>query len=89
VGIAAHDRYLKSSGEIAHKRRTAFAHRVRALALGALQARIDATLADVDDSRDPYAAAQAVLRRFGVDDAVGAAPNSAPRAPGRPHVKGL
>jgi LAO/AO transport system kinase len=89
AAIEAHDRYLKTTGEIARKRQTAFAHRVRALALGALEARIDAALAGADDARDPYAAAQAVLARFGVDDAVGWVGNTRTRDTARAHVKGL
>jgi LAO/AO transport system kinase len=39
--LAAHERYLQESGELARRRRKAFAHRVRLLALGAIEARIE------------------------------------------------
>jgi LAO/AO transport system kinase len=87
TAIVAHDAYLRTSGEIAQKRRGAFEHRVRALALGALERRVDAVVAAVPDGRDPYAAAHDVLARFGED---GTAPPVQPRRPGvRATVKGL
>jgi LAO/AO transport system kinase len=67
AAIEAHVRYLKTSGEVARKRRSAFTHRVRALALGTLGRRIDEKLVAVADDRDPYAAAQDVLADFGVE----------------------
>jgi LAO/AO transport system kinase len=90
AAILDHDRYLKTSGEIVHKRRTAFAQRVRALALGALEARIDEALAAAIDGSDPYAAARAVLIRLGLRDDTAAfggvrSARSSPRAT----VKGL
>jgi len=61
--IAAHDAYLRATGALAKKRRSAFEHRVRALALGELRARVEAVAASVPDG-DPYAAAHAVLERL-------------------------
>jgi LAO/AO transport system kinase len=87
TAIVAHGAYLRSSGEIEAKRRGAFEHRVRALALGALERRVDAVVAAVADGRDPYAAAHDVLARFGED---GTAPVAQPRRGGvRATVKGL
>jgi LAO/AO transport system kinase len=62
--IEAHDAYLRTTGTLARKRRGAFEHRVRALALGALAPRVEAAVATIADG-DPYAAAHAVLARFG------------------------
>jgi len=85
--IVEHDAYLRTSGEIAHKRRGAYEHRVRALALGALERRVEGVVASLPDGRDPYAAAHDVLARFGDDAAVGEAPLR--RASVRATVKGL
>jgi LAO/AO transport system kinase len=85
--VVEHDAYLRASGEIAHKRRAAYEHRVRALALGALERRVAGLVAGLPDGRDPYAAAQDVLARFGDDAAPGNAP--ARRASLRATVKGL
>jgi LAO/AO transport system kinase len=63
--ILEHDAYLRSSGEIAHKRRAAYEYRVRALALGALERRIAGAVAALPAGRDPYAAAHDVLAQFG------------------------
>jgi LAO/AO transport system kinase len=87
--ILDHDAYLKATGEIARKRRAAFEHRVRGLALGALERRIEQTLAAGGAAGDPYAAAQALLATFGVHDAVGALGNNRLRNAGRPTVRGL
>jgi LAO/AO transport system kinase len=62
--IAAHDAYLRTSGEIARKRRTAYEHRVRALALGALERRVDGMVSALPDGRDPYTAAHDMLKSF-------------------------
>ena len=85
--IVEHDAYLRTSGEIARKRRGAYEHRVRALALGALERRVEGAVAALPDDRDPYAAAHDVLAQFGEDAAAGQAP--ARRAPLRATVKGL
>jgi len=86
AAIVEHDAYLHASGEIAHKRRSAFEHRVRALALGALEGRVDAAVASVPDGRDPYGAARDVVAGFGADAAAEA---PARRAAARATVKGL
>jgi len=64
--IEAHRVFLNETGEIVTRRREAFAHQVRQLALGKLEARLDRDL----DSRlatdlDPYAAADALLQGWG------------------------
>ena len=87
AAIAEHDAYLRTSGEIAHKRRAAYEHRVRALALGALERRVDGVVAALPDGRDPYAAAHDVLAHFGAAGSVGEAPPR--RASVRATVKGL
>jgi LAO/AO transport system kinase len=87
--IIAHDRYLKETGEIRNKRRIAFAHRVRQLALGTLERKIEHVLAEIDEPGDPYAAAQMVLGRFGVEDGVVALGNPRARSEARATVKGL
>jgi LAO/AO transport system kinase len=86
AAILEHDAYLRASGALTRKRREAFEHRVRALVLGALERRVGAVVARAADSRDPYAAAHDVLRRFG--DPLDVAP-PAPRRAVRATVKGL
>ena len=64
--IESHVVYLNESGEIARKRREAFAHQVRQLALGRLQARLERRLLEnVRIDLDPYAATEDVLAHFG------------------------
>jgi LAO/AO transport system kinase len=87
--ILEHDRYLKTSGEIALKRRAAFAHRVRGLALGALETRIEEELAELGASGDPYATARELLERFGIRATVAAGGNAGARSAVRAVVKGL
>jgi LAO/AO transport system kinase len=89
TAIARHDAWLRESGAIRDKRRSAFAHRVRQLALGTLERRIEDTIAETPDDIDPYAAADAVLERFGVHGGVNAAGNTRPRSGVRATVKGL
>jgi LAO/AO transport system kinase len=89
AAIAAHDTYLKTSGEIARKRRAAFAHRVRALALGALERRIDEAIERVADGRDPYAAARDVLAGFGIAGELARSGYSRARGKAHASVKGL
>jgi LAO/AO transport system kinase len=84
--IVAHATYLRTSGEMSHKRRAAYEHRVRSLALGALERRVASVVASLPDGRDPYAAANDVLARFGEDGSAIAQPR---RAPVRATVKGL
>jgi LAO/AO transport system kinase len=87
--IARHDAWLRESGAIRDKRRSAFAHRVRQLALGTLERRIEDTIPEIGDDLDPYAAADAVLERFGVHGGVNAAGNTRARSGVRATVKGL
>jgi LAO/AO transport system kinase len=64
--IVAHDAHLRETGELASKRRDAFAHQVRSLAVGWVEERVDdeiAALADGATGReDPYAAAERVMQ---------------------------
>ena len=60
--IVEHDAYLRTSGNIARKRRGAYEHRVRALALGALERRVERVVAALPDGRDPYVAARDVVQ---------------------------
>jgi LAO/AO transport system kinase len=87
--IARHDAWLRESGAIRDKRRSAFAHRVRQLALGTLERRIEDAAAELGDDLDPYAAADVVLARFGVHGGVNAVGNARARAGMRATVKGL
>ncbi len=87
--VVAHDAWLRESGELRTKRRSAFAHRVRQLALGTLESRVDATIDGIGDDVDPYAAADEVLERFGVRDGVRAHGNARPRGDVRARVRGL
>jgi LAO/AO transport system kinase len=64
--LAAHEASLRESGELARRRRNAFAHRVRLLALGEIERRIESEIdglldGAVSGNADAYAAA-AVLR---------------------------
>ncbi len=86
--IEKHAAWLHESGEIAAKRREAFTHQVRQLALGRLERRLERELrADVAAGIDPYAAADRVLLAFNVqgDDEERYASVTSPRA----SVKGL
>ena len=63
--IERHRAYLFESGDIVRKRRAAFDHQVRQLALGKLQHRLDAAIAAHPDlSIDPYAASERILAEF-------------------------
>jgi LAO/AO transport system kinase len=67
TAIEKHVVYLKTSGEIAEKRREAFTHQVRQLALGHLQRKLEQELqSEVAAGVDPYAAAERVLQSFSV-----------------------
>jgi putative protein kinase ArgK-like GTPase of G3E family len=87
--IVAHDAWLRESGAIRAKRRIAFAHRVRYLALGTLEGRIEEVIAALPDDLDPYAAADDVLARFGVRGGANVVGNSRARTDVRATVKGL
>jgi LAO/AO transport system kinase len=70
--IEHHVVWLNETGAIEEKRRDAFMHQVRQLALGRLQRRLERELrSDVVAGVDPYAAADRVLRAFNIfeDDA--------------------
>ena len=88
--ILRHDAWLRESGRLSEKRRTAFAHRVRQLALGTLEGQVDAAIATLPEDLDPYAAAEAVMRGLGVEGAA-VSHGYARRAGGamRATVKGL
>jgi len=65
--IERHMAYLNETGEIERRRRDAFVHQVRQLALGRLERRLDRELQD--DARagvDPYEAADRVLASLGL-----------------------
>ena len=67
AAIEKHAAYLQHSGELAEKRREAFTHQVRQLALGHLQRKLERELeSEVAAGVDPYAAAERVLQNFGV-----------------------
>ncbi len=67
TAIEKHVAYLAQSGEMAEKRREAFTHQVRQLALGHLQRKLERELqSEIAAGVDPYAAAERVLRSFGV-----------------------
>jgi LAO/AO transport system kinase len=86
--ILAHDAWLRESGTLAEKRRSAFAHRVAQLAMGTLHGRVDAIVAQLEPEIDPYAAAAAVLERFGIDGVTALRPVG-PAGAMRATVKGL
>jgi LAO/AO transport system kinase len=67
--VRAHADYLRTSGELARRRRAAFAHQVRVLALGRIGARLDAELDDAGEAGDterddPYAATERLLQEI-------------------------
>jgi LAO/AO transport system kinase len=87
--IVEHDAWLRESGAIRDKRRSAFAHRVRQLALGTLENRIEDEIAALGDDLDPYAAADAVLERYGLRGGIHAGGNVRTHGDVRATVKGL
>jgi LAO/AO transport system kinase len=87
--ILAHDAWLRESGALRAKRRDAFAHRVRQLVLGTLEGRVEDAIAALDDSLDPYAAAQSVVETFGVHENVHVTGNVRSIGAARASVKGL
>jgi LAO/AO transport system kinase len=67
AAIERHVTYLQQSGEMAEKRREAFTHQVRQLALGHLQRKLERELqSEIVAGVDPYAAAERVLQSFSV-----------------------
>jgi|SRR5579884_2481197 len=87
--ILEHDAWLRESGELAQKRRAAFAHRVRQLALGTLEGRVDSAVAEIAPDVDPYAAAADVLAKFGVGNGVHVRSGLVAHGGVRATVKGL
>jgi LAO/AO transport system kinase len=87
--ILRHQTWLRSTDALADKRSAAFAHRVRQLALGTLEGDVEAEIANLPAGIDPYAAAEAVLRRFGVTAGASALGNVRPGGAVRATVKGL
>jgi LAO/AO transport system kinase len=64
--IERHAAYLNETGEIERRRRGAFAHQVRQLALGRLEQRLEAALkTHARDDLDPYEAADRILSELG------------------------
>ena len=87
--ILRHDAWLRESGALREKRRSAFAHRVRQLAVGTLERRVEDAIGTLGDDLDPYAASDVVLETFGVHGGAHAAGNTRARSAVRAHVKGL
>ncbi|HTW84074.1 MAG TPA: methylmalonyl Co-A mutase-associated GTPase MeaB [Candidatus Sulfotelmatobacter sp.] len=87
--ILAHDAWLRESGQLRAKRRDAFAHRVRQLAMGTLEERVEGAIVGLDDALDPYAAAETVVASFGIHDGVHATGNVRTANVVRATVKGL
>ncbi len=93
AAIERHDAYLRASGELAQKRKSAFAHRVRALVLGDLERRIDAEIALLlagaqAAGGDPYRVATVLVER--IETALPArGATAAADIPMRATVKGL
>jgi LAO/AO transport system kinase len=88
AAIGKHVAYLQHSGEMESKRREAFTHQVRQLALGHLQRKLERELeSEVAAGVDPYAAAERVLQNFGVRPEITEEPIRPPHI--RASVKGL
>ncbi|HEY4432886.1 MAG TPA: methylmalonyl Co-A mutase-associated GTPase MeaB [Candidatus Cybelea sp.] len=67
TAIERHVAYLNETGEIEQRRREAFAHQVRQLALGRIEKRLDRALQSDDIARfDPYEAADRVIAKLGL-----------------------
>jgi len=67
AAIEKHVAYHDQTGEMAQKRREAFAHQVRQLAMGHLQRKLEREIeTNLPTSVDPYDAAERVLGAFGV-----------------------
>ena len=67
AAVEAHRAYLDETGEIQLRRREAFAHHVRQLAMGRLQHRLERELSrNVPAGIDPYSAADELLAEFNV-----------------------
>lgn len=67
AAIQRHMAYLNETGEIEGRRRDAFVHQVRQLAMGRIEQRLDRLLESEDSAGiDPYEAADRVISRFGL-----------------------
>lgn len=67
AAISHHIAYLNETGEIERRRREAFTHQVRQLALGRIERRLDRALRDDDRAGlDPYEAADRVISDLGL-----------------------
>ena len=67
AAIDRHRAYLETSGDLAARRRAAFAHRVRSLVMGDLERRLDARMSTLETERandDPYAVASRLIDEF-------------------------
>jgi LAO/AO transport system kinase len=65
--IERHAAYLNETGEIQRRRRDAFTHQVRQLALGRLERRLnDALKTQPREDLDPYEAAERILSKLGL-----------------------
>jgi LAO/AO transport system kinase len=88
AAIERHVAYLQSSGQLSERRREAFIHQVRQLAMGHLQRKLERELeSEVAAGADPYAAAERVLQSFSIVPQDGDQPIRAPHV--RAAVKGL
>lgn len=68
AAIERHNAYLSETGEIERRRRDAFTHQVRQLALGRVERRLDGALkTQPRNGLDPYEAADRVLSELGLD----------------------
>ena len=89
TAIEKHVAYLHQSGEVMEKRREAFTHQVRQLALGQLERKLEAELrSELGAQVDPYAAAEQILGAFGMHSEHGEGDEARPVRP-RATVKGL
>jgi LAO/AO transport system kinase len=67
AAIQHHMAYLNETGEIEGRRRNAFVHQVRQLAMGRMQRRLDRLLeSESSTGIDPYGAAERVLSKLGL-----------------------
>jgi LAO/AO transport system kinase len=65
--LERHAVYLNETGEIERRRQQAFSHRVRQLALGRIERRLDFALQQREDGNaDPYAAADSIIAELGL-----------------------
>ncbi len=63
--IEDHQRHLEQTGELASRRRAAFAYHVRQLVLGKLGERVDVAIARLDGlGADPYTVAERIVREL-------------------------